>query len=92
MNGQTEKHSHEFYVKQRKEMRIEDVREVERFDENEVVLETGGGTLTVEGASIRVETLDTEHGVVVLKGRVDGIYYSLENQEEKAGFLRKLFR
>ncbi len=92
MNGQTEKQIHDFYVKLRKEMYIHNVREVESFDENSVVLQTGAGLLTVEGADLRIETLDTERGIVTMKGRIDGVYYSEERQEEKNGLFRKLFR
>ena len=92
MNGQTEKQIHDIYVKMRKEMCIHDVREVESFDENGAVLQTSLGVLTIEGGDLKVETLDTDRGIVLLKGRIDGVYYSVENQEERSGLFKKLFR
>lgn len=92
MNGQTEKQHHEFTVNMRREMKIEGVREVDRFDDAEVVLHTAGGEMTVEGSELRIGVLDTQKGVVTLSGRIDGVFYSTENTENKQGFLGRLFR
>ena len=92
MNGQTEKQHHEFTVNMRREMKIEGVREVDRFDETEVVLRTAGGEMTVEGSELKIGVLDTQKGLVTLSGRIDGVFYSAENTVEKKGFLGRLLR
>ena len=92
MNGQTERQQHGFQVKLRKEMSISGVRDVESFDEAVVVLRTAGGDMTVEGKELRIGVLDTDRGVVTLSGRIDGVFYSTEEGEEKRGLFRKLFR
>ena len=92
MNGQTEKQQHGFQVRLRKEMSISGVRDVESFDEGAVVLHTTGGDMTVEGKELRIGVLDTERGVVTLSGRIDGVFYSTEEREEKRGLFGKLFR
>lgn len=92
MSGATERQIHEFYVKMRKEMNISGVREVESFDEASVILHTQEGEMTVEGKDLRVGTLDVEHGVVMLSGRIDAVYYSNEQGEKKQGFFGKLLR
>lgn len=81
-----------FSVTMRKEMRISGVKDVESFDENGVTLHTQGGDLTVEGSELRIGILDTEQGLVTLSGRIDGIFYSREREEEKHGLFGKLFR
>ncbi len=92
MNGQIERQGHEFCVKMRKEMHISGAKEVESFDENCVILHTQGGEMTVEGKDLRVGTLDVEHGVVILSGRIDAVYYSNEQGEKKQGFFGRLLR
>ena len=92
MNGQTERQQHGFQVKLRKEMSISGVKDVESFDEAVVVLRTAGGDMTVEGKELRIGVLDTDRGVVTLSGRIDGVFYSTEEGEEKRGLFRKLFR
>lgn len=92
MNGQMERQVHEFCVKMRKEMNILGVKEVESFDEHCVILHTLGGEMTVEGSGIRVGTLDVDRGVVTLSGKIDAVYYSNDQREQKHGFLSKLLR
>ena len=92
MNGQTERQAHEFCVRMRKEMSIFGVKEVESFDENCVILQTQGGEMTVEGSGLRIGTLDLERGAVALSGKIDAVYYSNDQKEQKSGFWRKLVR
>ena len=92
MNGQTEKKQHEFFVKQRRELRIDGVTEVESFDDVCVVLKTVSGDMTIEGKELRVGVLDMERGTVHLTGRIDGVFYSTESGETKKGFWGRMFR
>ncbi len=92
MSGQGENQSHEVFVKERGEMRITGVKEVESFDDTGVQLRTSRGDMTVEGEGLRVGVLDVDRGVVTLSGRIDGIFYSTEDGEEKRGWLGRLFR
>ena len=92
MNGQTEKQNHIFSVQMRKEMSISGVKSVESFDENEVVLQTLGGEMTVEGNGIRIGILDTDRGMVTLSGRIDAVLYTDEADEQKKGFFGRMFR
>ena len=92
MSGQTEKSQHSFSVLKRGEMKIDGVEDVDRFDEQTVVLQTTEGTMTVEGGALRVGALDVERGVVTLSGRIDAVYYSTERADEKRSWLGKLFR
>ena len=92
MNLQNENKSHEIHIVQRKEMSVTGVREVVSFDESSVVLRSSCGEMTVEGSSLKVGALDTDRGLVTLEGRIDSVYYSEDNTEEKHGFFSKIFR
>jgi len=92
MNGQMEHKVHEFCVRMRKEMNILGVKEVESFDDTCVILHTQGGEMTIEGKDLRVGTLDVEHGVVILSGRIDAVYYSNDQAEKKRGLFGKILR
>ena len=91
MNMQENK-SHEIRIGQRKEMSVTGVREVLSFDSECVVLRSVCGTMTVEGSDLKVGAFDTDRGVVNFSGRIDSLYYSADNSEEKRGFFAKLFR
>ena len=92
MSGQSENQLHEVLVRERGEMRITGVTEVESFDEMGVSLRTLRGDMTVEGQGLRVGVLDVDRGIVTLSGRIDGIFYSTEDSGEKRGLLGRLFR
>lgn len=92
MNEEKRK-GHAFVVRERGTMEITGVTEVVSFDEKLVVLLTERGGLSVEGADLRVGTLDVERGDVKLSGTVNGVYYYDSTvPEEKKGFFGKLFR
>lgn len=92
MNLQNENKSHEIHIGQRKEMTVTGVREVVSFDESSVVLRSSCGEMTIEGSALKVGALDTDRGVVTLEGRIDSVYYSEDNTEEKHGLFSKIFR
>ena len=91
MNGQSERQSHEIRLGMRKEMSVTGVKEVLSFDESCVVLKSACGEVTVEGSDLRVGSLDTDRGVVMLSGRIDTVYYTDDRPAEKRG-LGRLFR
>lgn len=92
MNEEKRK-SHAFAVRDRGVMEITGVTEVISFDEKLVLLSTDAGNLSVEGENLRVGTLDVERGEIRLGGKINGVnYYDTGKNEEKKGFLGKLFR
>ena len=83
---------HDIILKQRSEMSLCGVVDIESFDEMGAVLQTTEGELTLEGDNIRIGTLDTDKGVVTVTGRIDGLYYTGDRKGEKKGILSKLFK
>lgn len=90
--GTENKREHQLFIKGRKQMSIEGVEEVMGFDDLSVRLRSSEGELYIEGEDIKIDTLDTERGVVSLSGRINGVYYAGEEGKEKKGFLSGLFR
>lgn len=87
--------AHALLLRDRSFLEAHGVTDVLRFDEETVVLSTVSGTLTVEGSTLHVRTLNLEQGRVAVEGRVDALYYEDPVSVEKSGkqgFLGKLFR
>ena len=59
----------------REKMTVTGVGEVISFDENNVVMETTAGTLTLDGTDFNITRLDLENGTVCVEGRLVGMYY-----------------
>lgn len=55
------------------------------FDENQVVLDTDLGLLTVKGKDLHVSRLTLEKGEVDLDGTIDSLNYSSNEALRKSG-------
>ena len=73
----------------RRLLRATGVKEILRFEEALVVLQTAEGLLVVRGEGLSLGRLDPEDGRVELRGRVAGLSYEQGGQEK--GLLRRLF-
>ncbi|OCA80683.1 sporulation protein YabP [Bacillus sp. FJAT-27225] len=84
---------HDVIMRGRKLLDITGVKQVESFDNEEFLLETTMGFLSIKGQNLQMKNLDVDKGVVSIKGKVYELVYLDEHQGEKAkGFFSKLFR
>jgi sporulation protein YabP len=84
---------HDIMMRGRKLLDISGVKQVESFDNEEFLLETVMGFLSVRGQDLQMKNLDVDKGIVSIKGKVFDIVYLDEQSGEKAkGFFSKLFR
>lgn len=69
------------------------VREVVSFDENQVVMDTDMGLLTIKGKDLHVSRLTVEKGELEVEGQVDSLAYSSNEAYRKTGqsILSRLF-
>ena len=65
------------------------VIDVERFDENEIVLHTHGGRLTLTGSGLHVSSLQLTEGRLLVDGAIDGMLYDGGTPRRRGGFLRR---
>ena len=73
----------------RRLLRVTGVKEILRFDDTVVVLQTADRLLVVRGEALALSRLSPENGQVEVRGRVDGMSYEQGGQEK--GLLRRLF-
>ncbi|MGX1902099.1 sporulation protein YabP [Thermolongibacillus altinsuensis] len=72
---------------------ITGVKQVESFDNEEFLLETVMGFLSIKGQNLQMKNLDVDKGIVSIKGKIFEIIYLDEQHSEKAkGFFSKLFK
>ena len=81
---------HAITLRAREYMQITGVREVERFDDTAVCLQTEQGMLNVEGEALHVGTLDMERGLLEITGNVIGLYYE-QGGAPRRGLRARLF-
>ena len=85
---------HRLMMEDRGKMSITGIADVVSFDENQVVLDTDKGLLTIKGKDLCVSRLTLEKGEVDLDGQADSLVYSSNEALRKAGesFFTRLFR
>ncbi|RDI38418.1 sporulation protein YabP [Falsibacillus pallidus] len=84
---------HDVMMRGRKVLDITGVKQVESFDNEEFLLETVMGFLSVRGQNLQMKNLDVDKGIVSIKGKVFDLVYLDEQHGEKAkGLFSKLFR
>ena len=66
---------HRIEMTDREQAMISGIEEVISFDETCVVLKTVCGVLSIDGKDMRVVSLDTDTGDIVISGKVDGVIY-----------------
>ena len=88
MNQTTEK-PYGMTMDRREKAVLTGVTDVERFDENEVVLHTHGGRLILTGTGLHVSSLQLEEGRLLVDGTIDGAVYDGGAMRRRGGFLRR---
>lgn len=87
------KREHQIVLNSRKVLDITGVKQVESFDNEEFLLETEMGFLSIRGHNLQMKNLDVEEGKVSIQGMVDDLVYLDQHHGEKPkGLFGKLFK
>ena len=84
-----ERFPHKLTLNERKQLTMSGVTEVVSFEETSVVLQTGLGTLTVQGEGLKLKTLSPEGGQVAVDGEVSALIYE---EPREGGLWQRLWR
>jgi len=84
--------SKKFYVliNDKKSISMNGVSNVRAFDESYVTLETEQGTVNVEGASLKIESLTKESGEIFISGEIYGVFFAEERGTQSV--FKRLFK
>lgn len=86
----TETRPHGLTLENRARAILTGVSDVDLFSEQTIVAATSGGTITVTGQGLHVESLNLEDGRLVATGKVDSVVY--DARMPKKGALRRILR
>lgn len=91
--GEMNEQAHRLLLEQRKTLSLGGVQDVKSFDENEVLLVTVCGVLTIRGKELHVGRLELEKGEADIEGSIDSLVYTEHGPLQKKGSaLARLFR
>lgn len=82
---------HHVVLEERKHLTVSGVEDVERFDDNTIVLSTSQGTMTVSGENLHIEKLSLDGGDLKVEGDIDALVYE-DDHASRGGFFARLMR
>lgn len=83
---------HHVVIEDRRSLTVSGVEDVERFDENSIVLSTAKGMMTVTGEELHIEKLSLDGGDLKVEGSIDAVVYEDERPGDRGGFFSRLLR
>lgn len=81
---------HHLELDGRERLTVSGVEDVDRFDENEIVMTTSAGTLIVQGESLHIDKLSLDGGELHVDGHIDSVSYE-DLGGGRGGLLSRLF-
>ncbi len=82
---------HRLELEGRERLVVSGVEEVERFDEEEIVMATTAGTLVVGGMNLHIGKLNLDGGELHVDGAIHTLLYEdSAPADRRGGFLRRL--
>lgn len=75
---------HSLTLVNRSNMQLSGIKNVNTFDEDEIILETELGYLCILGQELHVSMLSLEQGKVALEGKVNSVEYRAQGTDIKA--------
>lgn len=79
---------HRLELSEREKLTVTGVTEVISFEDTAVILQTGLGTLTVQGSQLQLKTLSLEGGKVEVAGSIAALIYE---EPRSRGWFGRLF-
>jgi len=81
---------HHLTLEGREHLTVSGVEDVERFDENMIVMSTAAGTLVVTGEQLHIGKLSLDGGELHVDGEIDALQYE-DSGSVRKGLLGRLF-
>ena len=82
---------HHLELEGRERLLVTGVEEVERFDEEEIVMNTTAGTLVVGGTNLHIGKLNLDGGELPGAGLIPTLLSEEQTPGQSGGLLRRLF-
>ena len=79
---------HSLTLEGRERLSLSGVEDVSGFDENQIVLTTAQGELSIRGQELHIERIDLELGKLEVRGHVQELSYE---EPPRGGWLKRLF-
>jgi sporulation protein YabP len=84
---------HRVVIDSREKLNVTGVKDIDSFNENEIIFITTCGAVTITGQDLHISRLNLEDGQLIVEGKIQSLDYSdHEEQRQSGGFLKKMFK
>lgn len=73
-------------------LNVTGVEGVDNFNDESVVLLTNKGKLTIKGQKLNISKLNVDEGKLIVKGNINALIYSENEQKEKVSLVHRIFK
>lgn len=91
MEDKRKARSHTIVMENRQKASLTGVTDVASFHDQEIILLTDDGEITLLGEGLHISQLSLDEGRLVVEGRIVGLEYANAPQAKRAGFWGRLF-
>ncbi len=91
MDSGSDRRENDVLIYDRSKISLTGIDDVVEFSDNSITLSCSYGSLTLEGASLKIESFDSESGKLSVSGTLDGLVYFDDSPRDKKS-RRRLFR
>ena len=93
MNEKINNATHELKMIDRSILSITGVNKIVSFDNTEFILESNMGPIHIKGESLELLSLDTQDGIIRIKGKIYGFNYIEKiGKKKEESLIAKLFK
>ncbi|MDO4731459.1 MAG: sporulation protein YabP [Clostridia bacterium] len=78
-------------LKNRKDLAITGVEDIDSFDDKIVCAYTNYGKLKIRGENLNIKKVDIKSGILEIEGKISGMIY-IDDLKKKNGILGKIFK
>src|SRR5690625_1286509 len=90
--GQPAMKDHQIIMRNRAELELTGVEEIDSFDHAEFLIKTVMGYIIVSGDQLQLKNLDVNDGLLSITGKIHEIRYLDDHMEKAKGFFSKLLK
>ncbi|MBO5439321.1 MAG: hypothetical protein J6A53_01535 [Clostridia bacterium] len=83
---------HDAIIKSRKRLEMSGINDVSSFDDTEILVQTDGSGISIEGEGLKIERFDAENGELIVNGLINGIFYFVKDVTKKKKSITNLFK
>lgn len=83
---------HNLTIEDRKQIIITEVADVDRFDEETILLSLKSGGLLLKGQGLHIQKLDLQEGKAVITGSLNSATYTEKREKTEGGILGKMLK